>query len=84
MDLSTVEKNLKKGLYENSYQFHADIEKIWKNSYEYNEKTSDIYKNTVKMDKLHKKLYDSRPKKPNKLMKSKSKSQVKDPKNQEK
>ena len=47
MDLSTVDVNLKNGVYLTASQFHGDINKIWLNSYAYNEKSSPLYKITV-------------------------------------
>lgn len=57
MDLSTVEKNLRNGLYSNPSQFASDMRKIWNNSFLYNAKGSEIYQMTVSMSNYFEKLY---------------------------
>lgn len=43
MDLTTVEKNLKDGQYQNMLQFANDVRKIWHNAMLYNPQGSDIH-----------------------------------------
>lgn len=57
MDLSTVEKNLRNGLYASPSQFASDVRKIWNNSFLYNAKGSDIYQMTVSMSNYFEKLF---------------------------
>eukprot|EP00358_Blepharisma_japonicum_P006604 CAMPEP_0202941162 /NCGR_PEP_ID=MMETSP1395-20130829/1272_1 /ASSEMBLY_ACC=CAM_ASM_000871 /TAXON_ID=5961 /ORGANISM="Blepharisma japonicum, Strain Stock R1072" /LENGTH=333 /DNA_ID=CAMNT_0049636119 /DNA_START=200 /DNA_END=1198 /DNA_ORIENTATION=+ len=49
MDLSTVEKKLRAGEYENGYQFAMDMRLIWSNSFQYNAKNSDLYAMTMEL-----------------------------------
>lgn len=58
MDLGTVERNLRNGLYANPSQFASDIRKIWNNSFLYNAKGSDIYHMTVSMSNYFEKLFN--------------------------
>ena len=46
MDLGTVEKKLKNGLYSTAQQFATDVRKIWGNAILYNPKTSPIHNMT--------------------------------------
>ena len=57
MDLGTVERNLRNGVYANPSQFASDIRKIWNNSFLYNAKGSDIYHMTVSMSNYFEKLF---------------------------
>ena len=57
MDLSTVERNLKNGVYTSTIHFGNDIRKIWNNSFRYNAKGSDIYNMTSEMSINFEKLF---------------------------
>lgn len=56
MDLMTVEKKLKAGLYPSSYHFALDVRKIWTNSWESNEKESEIFEETKDISNAFEKL----------------------------
>ncbi|CAG9329714.1 unnamed protein product [Blepharisma stoltei] len=49
IDISTVERNLKAGLYSNSMQFATDMRRIWLNSFTYNAVDSDMFYITLEM-----------------------------------
>lgn len=49
MDLSTVERNLKVGVYANSQQFANDVRRIWLNSFTYNSVNSEMFFFTLEM-----------------------------------
>ena len=49
IDLSTVERNLKAGVYTNSQQFANDIRRIWLNSFTYNAHESDMFYITLEL-----------------------------------
>jgi len=49
LDLSTVERNLKVGLYQNSQQFAVDIRRIWLNSFTYNASDTDMFYITLEL-----------------------------------
>ena len=57
MDLGTVERNLRNGLYGMPSQFSSDVRKIWNNSFLYNAKGSDIYHMTITMSNYFEKLF---------------------------
>ena len=67
MDFSTLEKNLKSGVYAGMSRFKADLVKIWANSYRYNDKSSPIYKMAQEMEKSFRKLENSIARKSQKL-----------------
>ena len=56
IDLNTVERKLTEGEYDNSYQFAADMRKIWNNSFQTNSDGSDIYLMTLELSALFEKL----------------------------
>eukprot|EP00826_Nyctotherus_ovalis_P007433 TRINITY_DN11860_c0_g1_i1.p1 TRINITY_DN11860_c0_g1~~TRINITY_DN11860_c0_g1_i1.p1 ORF type:complete len:228 (+),score=59.13 TRINITY_DN11860_c0_g1_i1:626-1309(+) len=56
MDLMTVEKKFKSGLYPSAFQFALDIRKIWNNSWEYNQDGSEIFNNTNEISTYFEKL----------------------------
>lgn len=49
IDLSTVERNLKAGVYANSLQFANDVRRIWLNSFTYNAHGSDMFYITLEL-----------------------------------
>mmetsp|Transcript_19996 Transcript_19996/g.37121 ORF Transcript_19996/g.37121 Transcript_19996/m.37121 type:complete len:322 (+) Transcript_19996:2102-3067(+) len=49
MDLSTVERNLKVGVYANSQQFANDVRRIWLNAFTYNSVNSEMFFITLEM-----------------------------------
>jgi hypothetical protein len=49
MDLSTVERNLKVGVYANSQQFANDVRRIWLNAFTYNAVNSEMFFITLEM-----------------------------------
>ena len=55
MDLSTVDRKLRQGIYNNEKEFQQDMKLIWNNSYAYNMKGSDIYLMTREMVKKREK-----------------------------
>lgn len=57
MDLSTVEKKLKSGLYASSGQFAADVRKIWSNAFLYNPRTSPIFTMTQAMSDYFEQIF---------------------------
>jgi hypothetical protein len=57
MDLSTIERNLKNGVYTSTVQFGNDIRKIWTNSFRYNARGSDIYQMTAEMSTYFEKVF---------------------------
>ena len=57
MDLGTVERNLRNGVYATPSQFSSDVRKIWNNSFLYNAKGSDIYHMTISMSNYFEKLF---------------------------
>lgn len=56
MDLATVERKFKSGLYPSSFQFALDIRKIWNNSWEYNQDGSEIFNSTNEISTYFEKL----------------------------
>ena len=57
MDLSTVERNLKNGVYTSTLHFGNDLRKIWSNSFRYNAPGSEIYNMTSEMSIYFEKLF---------------------------
>jgi len=57
MDLSTVEMNVKKGLYTSLNIFRSEVKKIWSNSFSYNAKNTEIYSYTQEMSNYFDKLW---------------------------
>jgi hypothetical protein len=57
IDLSTIERNLKAGVYQNSCQFATDIRRIWLNSFTYNASESDMFYITLEMATYFEKLF---------------------------
>ena len=57
IDLSTIERNLKSGLYQNSQQFATDVRRIWLNSFTYNATESDMFYITLEMATYFEKLF---------------------------
>ena len=57
IDLSTIERNLKSGLYQNSQQFATDVRRIWLNSFTYNAAESDMFYITLEMATYFEKLF---------------------------
>lgn len=57
IDLSTIERNLKSGLYLNSCQFATDVRRIWLNSFTYNATESDMFYITLEMATYFEKLF---------------------------
>lgn len=57
MDLSTVERKLKEGMYASPAAFGADVRKIWSNAYLYNPNGSPICELTKKMDDFFEKYF---------------------------
>eukprot|EP00357_Protocruzia_adherens_P032738 CAMPEP_0115008142 /NCGR_PEP_ID=MMETSP0216-20121206/21706_1 /TAXON_ID=223996 /ORGANISM="Protocruzia adherens, Strain Boccale" /LENGTH=608 /DNA_ID=CAMNT_0002375433 /DNA_START=1216 /DNA_END=3042 /DNA_ORIENTATION=+ len=57
MDLGTVEKNLKTGVYTSIYQFCFDVNRVWKNSFLYNKAGTDIHRMTKEMNDYFEKLF---------------------------
>lgn len=57
IDLSTIERNLKSGLYQNSQQFATDMRRIWLNSFTYNATESDMFYITLEMATYFEKLF---------------------------
>lgn len=49
IDLSTVERNLKAGVYSNSQQFAVDVRRIWLNSFTYNAVETDMFYITLEL-----------------------------------
>jgi hypothetical protein len=49
MDLSTVERNIKVGVYSNSQQFANDVRRIWLNAFTYNAVNSEMFFITLEM-----------------------------------
>lgn len=64
MDLRTVTKNLKNGVYSNSAAFWADVDQIWTNCFIYNDESSNVYQMAVRMRKLSLKLRGIAPEQP--------------------
>lgn len=62
MDLSTVEKKLRNGLYPTPQLFAIDVRKIWANAILYNPKNNPVYEQTRVMmdffDKVYKEVED--------------------------
>ena len=56
VDLVTIEHKLNEGEYDNSYQFAADMRKIWNNSFKMNADGSDIYHMTLELSALFERL----------------------------
>ena len=56
MDLSTIESNMKSGVYNSSTQFHADISKIIKNSYMFNKNNIEFCKLTAEFEKYYQRI----------------------------
>ena len=57
MDLSTVEKNLKEGLYQNMIQFGSEVKKIWANAMSYNPPGTDIHIMAQELSEYYEKTY---------------------------
>ena len=57
IDLSTIERNIKAGVYQNSQQFATDIRRIWLNSFTYNATDSDMFYITLEMATYFEKLF---------------------------
>ena len=57
IDLSTIERNLKSGAYQNSCQFATDVRRIWLNSFTYNASESDMFYITLEMATYFEKLF---------------------------
>jgi hypothetical protein len=53
MDLSTLERNLKSGMYHTSQQFHQDVVKIFNNSYIFNEAYDEFIKITQDLERYY-------------------------------
>jgi hypothetical protein len=49
MDLGSVERNLRTGLYSNSLEFATDVRRIWLNALRYNEAGTDLCHMAVEM-----------------------------------
>lgn len=56
MDLQTLKKNIKKGVYKKVIDFCDDLQLIWDNCKKYNSDGSDIFNSAVIMEKLSNKL----------------------------
>ena len=56
MDLSTIESNLKNGVYNSSTQFHADINKVIKNSFMFNKNNPEFCKLTAEFEQYYQKI----------------------------
>ena len=57
IDLSTVERNLKAGVYANSLQFANDVRRIWLNSFTYNAHGSDMFYITLELSTYFEKQF---------------------------
>lgn len=57
IDLSTVERNLKAGVYTNSLQFANDVRRIWLNSFTYNAHGSDMFYITLELSTYFEKQF---------------------------
>lgn len=57
MDLSTVEKNLRAGVYSSVLEFAGDVRKIWNNAYIYNDDKSLIFKMAKEMSAYFERLF---------------------------
>lgn len=57
IDLSTIERNLKSGVYQSSLQFATDVRRIWLNSFTYNVSESDMFYITLEMATYFEKLF---------------------------
>ena len=57
IDLSTVERNLKAGVYNNSQQFANDVRRIWLNAFTYNAHESEMFYITLELATYFEKLF---------------------------
>lgn len=57
MDLGTVEKKLKSGLYASPGQFAADVRKIWSNAFLYNPRSSPIFNMTTTLSECFEQMF---------------------------
>jgi hypothetical protein len=57
IDLSTVERNLKAGVYANSLQFANDVRRIWLNAFTYNAHGSDMFYITLELSTYFEKQF---------------------------